>query len=264
MEVDFSFLRQPVFWTALGVLVALTTFLINNLKGRPLWHRRMQKLLDRERTFYDSLSVALPVPDADSEEGLAQRYFDDIENGVRGIEALSAAERRDKARELRELVKELRATHQTLVTALAHFSGTNAKQFIQGWPEVEETLQSNYDSGQIPSDAHTHCTNVVDLVGQLTSNQNGESVGFEEIRRLGYSVVVQDRDVVLPMMRWILDRCQMEAKIIGHSLRAGDTRRAIRLKEKYRFDTKHTHSRMKRTLNMMQRLAAEFAALAKG
>jgi len=261
MNLNFSFLGKPVFWSAVCALIALTGLLITNLKGRPLWYYRMQRALNRERTFYDSLAAILPAPDPMSKEGLAQSYFEAVESGVAGIEALSANERRAAAQKLRSLVATLQATHHTLVEALEPFSEINAKQFIDGWRSVQQGLQTVYYGGRIPSDAHTHCSEVQALVWDLTSNSKNRSAGLEKIRGLGDSVVAQDRDIILPLMHSILERCQREVNLISSSLRTDDVQRAIWLKEKYWFDMKHTYLSMKRALDKIRRLAEEFTAL---
>ncbi len=79
--------------------------------------------------------------------------------------------------------------------------------------------------------------------------------GLSQIRDLGYSVVVQDRDVIIPVMRAILDRTRSELAIIGKAIRKGNRRRAIRLKEKYWFDVEETFQTIRGSLDTMRQLA---------
>lgn len=190
MSLDLSFFGKPVFWSAVGVIVALTGLLITNLKGRPLWYRRMQRLPNRERVFYKSSTATLQATDPASEEGLARSYFDAVDNGLGGIEGLSASERRAAAQKLLDLVATLQATHHTLVEVIEPFSEFDARQFIDGWGVVQKKFQTVYHGGRIPSEAHTHCSKVQQLVWDLTSNPKEGSAGLDKIRELGYSVVV--------------------------------------------------------------------------
>lgn len=263
--IDFSFLKAPVFWSAIGVMIGLATFL--NLKGRPFWHWRLQRLLNHERKFYDSYPVTTAAVDAGSEESIARQYFDAVEDGVSAMAALSDAERRAAAANLRELVGTLQATHHTLVESLQPFSETDSKEFLKNWSSVQAKLQSIYYGGKIPSDAHTHCSLVVSLVQsivmQLSSPSNEAATpAIVRLRNLGYSVVAQDREVILPVMWSVLDRCHAEVGLISFSLRDGDARRAIRLKEKYWFDVKHSYTRLRQSLQKMRSLSDEFTRLA--
>jgi len=260
-NIDFSFLKTSVFYSAIGVMIALATFL--NLKGRPFWHWRLQRLLNSERKFYDSFPAAAAALDPASEEGIARQYFDAVEEGVSAMAALSDSERRAAAAKLHELVATLQATHQTLVDSLQPFSETDSKEFLKNWSAVQAKLQSNYLGGKIPSDAHTHCSLVQSIVWNLSSSGSETlTPTMVRLRNLGSSVVAQDREVILPIMRSVLDRCQAEVVLISAALQNGDGRRAVRLKEKYWFDVKHSYMRMKQSLDKMHALSDEFTQLA--
>lgn len=260
-NIDFSFLKMPVFWSAIGAVIALATFL--NLKGRPFWHWRLQRLLNSERAFYDSIPIPAASVDSASEESMARQYFDAVEEGVSAMAALSNGERRAAAVKLHELIGTLQSTHQTLVDSLQPFSESDSKEFLKNWSTVQAKLQSNYFGGKIPSDAHTHCSLVQSIVWSLSSRGNEtHTPAMARLQNLGSSVVAQDREVILPVMRWVLDRCQSEVALISVALRDGDARRAIRLKEKYWFDVKHSYTRMLESLQKMRSLSSEFTRLA--
>lgn len=260
-DTDFSFLKMPVFWSAIAVVIALATFL--NLKGRPFWHWRLQRLLNSERKFYDSFPVPAASVDSASEEGMARQYLDAVEEGVSAMVALSDGERRAAAAKLHELVGTLQATHQTLVDSLQPFSESDSKEFVKNWSAVQAKLQSNYFGGKIPSDAHTQCSLVQSIVWNLSSSGNETPTpAMARLQNLRSSVVAQDREVILPVMRSVLDRCQSEVALISVALRDGDARRAIRIKEKYWFDVKHSYKRMQQSLQKMRTLSEEFTRLA--
>jgi hypothetical protein len=260
LGIDFTFLTKPVFWSAIGVLIALATLF--NLKSRPLRFWRLQRLLNRERRFYESFPASPPPPESDSEEGRESAYIAAVEDGVAAIEGLSPAERRAAATNLVELIGTLQATHATLVEALQPFSEMEVKTFLADWSAVQGKLQTAYFGGQIPSDAHTHSSRVRSLVWELTSSQTGQrSTSLERLRKLGDSVVTQDKEVIIPVMRSVLDRCQTEVGLISMALRDRDVRRAIRIKEKYWFDVKRSCLRMQHALQKMRVLGNEFSRL---
>jgi hypothetical protein len=255
----FDFLTKPVFWSAIGVLIALATFI--NLKGRPFRHWRLQRLLNQERAFYERIPIAGAAPNKASEEGMASRYFGAIEDGVSAVAALSDSERRQAAAKLSELVRELQITHQSLVGSLQPFSQIDSREFIKGWDASQAKLQTIYHDGKISHDAHTHCTKVESVVQDLCSSGN-TTPAMARLQQLGSSVVVQDHDVIIPVMHSILDRCQREVALISLVLREGDTRRAIRLKEKYWYELKHDYRRLQQSLEKMRELGSAFSELA--
>lgn len=129
-------------------------------------------------------------------------------------------------------------------------------QRLKNWPQEESKLNSIYLGGGIVSEAHTHCSEVESVVWDLCSRKDLQNTpGLSQIRDLGYSVVVQDRDVIIPVMRAILDRTRSELAIIGKAIRKGNRRRAIRLKEKYWFDVEETFQTIRGSLDTMRQLA---------
>ena len=260
-NIDFSFLTKPVFWSAVSVTIALATFL--NLKGRPFWHWRLQRLLNRERAFYERVPISSAASDKVSDEGVASQYFGAIEESISAIAALSDSERREAATKLSELVGELQITHQSLVDSLQSFSRIDSREFLKDWDASQAKLQSIYYGGKIPHDAHTHCSKVESIVWHLCSSGNAtRTPAMARLRQLGSSVVVQDRDVILPVMHSILDRCQREVTLISLVLREGDARRAIRLKEKYWYEVKLDYRRLLQSLEKMRALGSAFSKLA--
>jgi hypothetical protein len=247
-----------VFWSALGTIGAFVGFLFTNLKGRPLWYRRMSKHLRNERAFYAHLPRPVAEPSGEEPDlDLAETYFAAVDGGVTGVEQLTPAERRVARKDLVVLVDELQKTHETLVTALQPFATTDARAFIDEWKVAEERLATIYVGGRVISSAHTHCTLIEQLVRQLTYGPN--AIQNDQLRRLGYSVVTQDRDVIIPVMKSVFARCFEEAKIIGESLRAGKVSRAIHLKEKYWFDVQRTYDRMSAALERMRNVSRQLS-----
>lgn len=96
---------------------------------------------------------------------------------------------------------------------------------------------------------------------QLTYGER--AINSEQLRQLGYSVVTQDRDVILPVMKSVLARCASEVAIKGASLRAGDIHRAILLKEKYWFDVQRTYERIDQALAKMHSVARQLSMATK-
>jgi hypothetical protein len=260
-NINFGFLKNPVFWSAISGMIALATFL--NLKGRPFWHWRLQRLLNRERAFYERVPASSATWDNASEEGVASQYIGAVEEGISAIEALSDSERREAATKLLDLVGTLQTTHQSLVDSLESFSETDSREFLKNWDASQKKLQSIYYGGKIRSEAHTHCSKVESIVWELCSSGNATCTPtMARLRQLGSSVVVQDREVILPVMYSILDRCQREVTLISLVLREGDARRAIRLKEKYWFEVSNGYLRLLQSLKKMRTLGNEFSGLA--
>jgi hypothetical protein len=250
---------QSWVWSAIGTTLALATFLITNLPKRPLWYRRMQRLLRTERAFYDSVASRAVAPDHQSEEALAIKYFDAVDQGLAGIAELTSAERRTTAAKLGELIDELQISHATLVKALQPFAEQGARAFLDNWHATANDLGTVYFGGTVASSAHTHCSAVEQLVNQLVHQAGLKNA---KLAQLGYSVVVYDADVVVPVMNSILSKCDVEAGLISQSIAAGDVRRAIMLKEKMWFDMRGMYTRVNRALGGMRAAAQALSSAA--
>jgi hypothetical protein len=259
---DLNFLTEPVFWTAVGVFVAVAALLVNLLKGTHWRYIALQRRLKKERNFYDTFPNTRQPPDPQSQpvltqDSLKQLYLNAVDRGLSGVEVLPVENRRKVSSELRDLISELQRTHQTLVDALELFSLLDAKAFFEGWRSAKSELSRKYHGGTIASDAHTHCSAVVNTVLDLCSQIPEEAPGYRRIEEITRSVISQDWEVIVPVMTSILERSQLELDLIAHSIEKGDKRRAIQLKEKYWFDAQHDYQTIRNSLDKMRRLSNE-------
>ncbi len=123
-----SFLTSAVFWTAAGVVVAAVVGLAPLARGTSWRYIGLQKLLNRERSFYEDCKGYRPKSERlDPAEDLAESYFGAVDAGLGGIGLLSRTQHREAKSKLQELILNLQRTHQTLVNALESFASQDAK-----------------------------------------------------------------------------------------------------------------------------------------
>lgn len=247
----FETLKSEAFWTAVGSLVALISLVI------PVFffarHRSLQRILDHERRFYET--VPRGQVSQELQTNSIHAYMDAVDRSLVGLERLPSAARQAASQKLRDLLANLRATHESLVKAIQPFALTSAKTFLDGFDQFQAEFSSLYHAGRIPSDARTHCHDVERVVSDLSALISFDTPGWQDIQALRSSVVIYDREVIVPIMVSILERAQLEIAMIAHCLRDGDKRKAIWLKERYWFDVKPLYQSVTATLGKMSSLA---------
>lgn len=185
-----------------------------------------------------------------------QGYLSSVALSLRGFEALPADALKSSKAQLRGLLSSLRATHQTLVSALKPFSIGDARKFFEEFDSFAQEFSTLYHGGQIPHTARTHCREVEDRVRELESRIPNNSPGMREISSLCLSVVMQDQDVIVPLMVELLDRAQREVTIIGQAIRDRDFRKAVFMKERLWFEVKGIYQELDVSLTKMSDLTA--------
>lgn len=247
-------LASATFWTAVGALAAIAAVFAPFLTGKRWGDRLLQRLLARERAFYAEASSQRSNPRPTPETDLTQQYFSAVDLGVSGVKSLPDAAKRPVRDQLRALIQELRVTHESLFTVLQLFSEDDAGRFFGEFSDSKRTFDKVYVRGNIAHEARTHCHDIEMAVDGLMSAIPAGTPGADALLSLRYSVVVQDQDVIVPVMLAILERTRMEMELIALSIRRNEKRRAIRLKEKYWFDVAPLHLQLRDTLDSMDRV----------
>jgi hypothetical protein len=178
------------------------------------------------------------------------------------IANLPEEERKRTKKELRELLSQLRATHATLVQTLKLFTTNDAKTFFEEFDDFNQNFGALFQGGKIRHEARTHCDDVVQIVDDLvsklelsTTGERAEQIGA--LRQLGYSMQGVDQDLIVPIMRYILSKTEVELSLINSVIRDGDKTKAIWLKERYRFDVEKLYERLREALDRMDALSSK-------
>lgn len=253
-----EWLKQPWFWGAVSAVAAVLGFLFTHLIGkRRFRYWRLQRVLDSERSFYSAIAAPRLGGSEPLAEGITQRYVASVDQGLVGVSQLSPTTPKEAKEQLRRLISNLRATHQTLVTALEPFSLADAKQFFEGFEGFSQKLQTLYYGGNIPHDARTHCGEIEGVISELDRHLNGSAQGWRDISSLRYSVVANDRDVIVPLMVEVLERAQTEMLLVAQSIRGGNLTKAVILKERFWFEVKAFYTQLTSSLSKMGNLVTQ-------
>jgi hypothetical protein len=260
--------KSEIFWSAFGALVAfaglvgtICVAIIALLKAHE--GRRLQAVLNEERKFYEEKARrVIPPPVELPEKAITDRYLNSIQSGLLAIVQLPHEQRNKTKGEIRKLISQLRTTHETLVQALKPFTTNNAKRFFEEFDQFNQDFGALYDGGNIPHNARTHCDEVVQIVNELTFQLQADITGLPseriyKIQEINYSMEHADRDIIVPVMTYILSRTEVELSLINSVIWDGDKRKAIWLKERYRFDIKNLYSQLEDTLTTMSNLVSQ-------
>ena len=186
---------------------------------------------------------------------MADQYVRGIRDGLTTIGKLDESQRAAAKEKLRDLIRQLRATHKTLVEALKPFTTDRTTVFFDKFDDFNQNFGALYHSGNIPHDARTHCDDVVaivnDLAAQLAPNE------WHPIRNIANLMQSADEDIIVPLMRGILARTEVELSLIGSAIRDKEYEKALWLKERYRFDVKHLYERLDEALTQMSDLRSQ-------
>jgi hypothetical protein len=253
--------QSSTFWSAFGALIAfaglvvtITGLIVAFLKGTK-W-KRLQKTLDNERRFYEEQARRVQQkPIRLPEESIIDQYLNSIEKGLLSIDALKPKERSAIKDRLSKLISELRTTHATLVENLKLFTTDDVKDFINNFNVLNQNFGAVYDAGNIPDNARTHCTAVLDILQGLESQLETTSAQIQGIINIRYSMEYADEDIIVPMMTYILSKAEVELSLIGSAIRERKIKKAIWLKERYRFDIKNFYQRLDDALIKMRELS---------
>jgi hypothetical protein len=249
-------LQQQWFWGAVAAIVALLGFVFTHLVGkRRLRYWTLQRLLSRERSFYSLMQPRRRDPRLDPSKTTAEEYVSSVARSLLGFDALPPTVVKETKGELSKLLDNLRATHQTLVAALEPFSLTDAKKFFEKFDTFAAKFGTLYHGGQIPHNARTHCSEITGVIYALNQKM-GNVPGWSDISTLTQSVVVCDREVIVPLMIEVLDRTEVELSIIGQAVRARDFRKAVYIKERFWFEVMGFYGDLNESLNKMDSLAS--------
>jgi hypothetical protein len=258
MSVAF---QSEVFWSAFGALVAFAALLGTAAAGTfPLvkaWRRRrLQRVLDKERQFYETLARRV-VATGPLQQSTADRYVNGIRDGLATISKLDAKQRATTKVKLQELIGQLRATHETLVGALKLFTTNNASVFFDKFEEFNRNFGVLFDSGNVRHQARTHCGDVVETVTELVAKLGVGQNEWHPIRQIASLMQSADQDIIVPVMLDILRRTEVELSLISASIRDKEFAKALWLKERYRFDVKGLYDRLDQALTQMSELRSQ-------
>jgi hypothetical protein len=259
MLTSQEWFKEDWLWKAIGGVVGLAAFivaLLTFLRGTGWRYRRLQRILDKERSFYAAIPSHQSAVGHTLVQGTAQTYFSAVNRGISGIDSLPPDARTVAREKLKALLLNLRTTHQTLVTILEPFSTGDAKKFLEEFDGFNTKFTTLYHGGQIAHDARTHCFEIEQVLDELRSKIQFTTPGWSDIDSLGQSVVVQDTDVIVPIMTEILDRTQTELVLIAEAIRKGDKPRALALKEKFWFDIRNLYYEVSGSLAKMTDLVS--------
>jgi hypothetical protein len=246
------------FWAVVGSIAAVIALIPMILAAARVIRRRSESsFLSKERSFYEKVRAERSptshreISPESGSDGLVIQYLSDVREGVEGLKELSHQELDQARDDVRALISELRKTHQALAEALEVFETLDVRRFFDGFESSRLRISALYNNGDIPAEVRTHCTKVENLVWKMTGYLPTGAVGIDRIRRLGHSVVVMDKEVIVPVMGAILERAHDEADLIERSIRAGNKKRAIWVKEKYWFEVQPMYKNIKDSLRKM-------------
>lgn len=248
--------QSEVFWSALGALVAFAALLGSATAGAYALYkvgrrRKLQRVLDKERQFYEKQARRVGPP----QESTADQYIRDIRDGLRTIGKLDEKQRVATKVKLRELIDQLRATHKTLVEALKPFTTNDATVFLAQFDTFNQNFGALYHSGNIPHDARTHCGDVIEIVNELATQLGPNQ--WHPIQKIASSMRSADEDIIVPVMQDILAKTEVELSLISSAIRDKEFKKALWLKERYRFDVTHLYERLDEALTQMSQLRTQ-------
>lgn len=249
-------LRSELFWAAFGGIIALVALLWTPIGSLiPYFRkRRLQHLLIAERKFFESNP---PVGQTDQ----VTRYIGAVKNALQTISKLGPADTKIITENLRRLIGELRATHVTLANTMKPFRMENATKFLEVFDDIIQDFDTLWlADGRYRHEVRTHCGQVEMIVGQILSEfkepleANQESI--RDLQQIGWSMTHLDNEIIVPVMDEILVRTKADYYLIKAAIRSGNQTRAIRFKEKLRFDTDNLFLQLNSALEEMNRLEA--------
>lgn len=256
---------SQIFWAAFAALVAFATLLGVNARVIIIWLnagklKRLQASLDKERKLYEmyAMQVATEIIKL-PEESAIESYLTAIKDGVLAIAELPDDKREKIKDKVRKLISELQKTHETLVRSLKLFTTNSAKIFFDDFEKFNDDFDVLYQSGTINNTARTHCSQVVEIVNEITESIAKDIVGntpdyIESIRKIGWSMEYADQKAIVPIMQYILSKTKVELSLIKSALLEGDKYKAIWLKERYRFDIAKLYKDLNNSLTNMSDL----------
>jgi hypothetical protein len=255
-----DWIKQPWVWGAFSAIVAALGFAFTHFVGK---HRFrywwLQRFLDKERTFYRAQPAPTQAAMSDPAATIPQKYVFSIEQSLTGFEQFPAETAVREAKEqLRGLLTNLRITHNTLVSVLKTFSLENGKHYFEKLDDYQADFLTHYFGGKIPHDAHTHCEEIVRVIANLNKRTPPTTPGWQDISALQYSVVVNDRDVIVPMMKEVLERTHSNLSIIAEVAKVGDFRKAVIIKEHFWFEIQGFYYQLNSSLEKMDALISRF------
>lgn len=248
--------QSEVFWSAFSALVAFAALFGSAAAGtyalfKAVTRRRLQSVLDKERQFYEKQARRVEL--ITNRQPTADQYIRDIKDGLTIIGKMDEKQRVAAKDKLRELIDQLRATHATLVEALKPFTTNKVTVFFEEFDAFNQNFGSLYNSGNIPHNARTHCGEVVDIVNELAA-QLAPPNQWHPIQSIASSMQSADEDIIVPVMLEILSRTEVELSLISSAIRDKEFKKALWLKERYRFDIKHLYNRLDEALTQMSQL----------
>jgi hypothetical protein len=255
-ESIYKALGTEAFWAAVGVLVTIGGLLVALRK----WVRnsQLQTVLNNERRFYEVQARRVAPPAVKlPEESAIDRYIHSINTGLVSIEELPESVKREAKERIRKLIAQLSATHASLIKALSPFEITEAKRFFEGFDQFNQEFGSLYNAGEIPRNTRTHCTEVEETVAEIIAviqRQMPEWAGLYKLQELGYSMRYADQEVIVPIMVSILAKTEVELSLIRTAIEDDNKKKALWLKERYRFDIHGLFGRLNTALNQMHEL----------
>ncbi|MFS8978262.1 DUF3294 domain-containing protein [Cupriavidus necator] len=254
-------IQSDVFWSAISALAAFAGLLGSAAAGtyalfKAGRRRRLQGVLDKERQFYENQARRVVSPSNGSPQGsTADQYIRDIRDGLMTIGKLDEKQRPAAKDKLRELIDQLRATHATLVETLEPFTTNDATVFFDQFDKLNQHFGSLYHSGNIPHNARTLCGDVIEIVNELATQLALDE--WHSIRKIAYSMRRADNDIIVPVMQEILARTEVELSLISSSIRDKEFKKALWLKERYRFDVTYLYERLDEALTQMSQLRSQ-------
>ncbi len=248
--------KSELFWAAFSGIIAFVALLWSPLGNLfPYFRkRRLQITLNKERNFYEH-QIARINPDDDM-----AGYISTIKNALQTIGGFSIEQQAIIKAKLRDLIKELRATHKTLVDHLKPFTTNDANSFLKEFDTTNQNLETLWKTdGNFRHEVRTHCEDVEEIVNQIITILQPGSIEVSQnqiqgLYQIGWSMKSADVDIIVPVMNQILNKVKVELSLINSAIRDGNKFRAIRLKEKYRFDSDNLFKQLSDALDKMNEL----------
>jgi len=259
MPTALEWFKEDWVWKAIGAVVAIAGCIVTVLaflRGTRWRYWRLQRILDKERSYYAAKSSARSTVGENLVQGTAQSYFSSVNMGISGIENLPPHAKTIAREKLKALLLNLRTTHQTLVTVLEPFSTGDAKKFLEEFDSCNSEFIVLYHGGEIAYNARTHCSEIESVLDELGRQIQCNTPGWSDVDSLRESVVHQDREVIVPIMTEILERTKTELGLIEQAIRDRDKPKALALKEKFWFDVRDMYGEIRGSLTKMTDLVS--------
>lgn len=248
--------KSELFWAAFSGIIAFAALLWTPLGNLiPYFRRRhLQRTLNNERNFYKQ-QVIRNKPDDDMVS-----YLSTVKNALQTIGGLSNEKQVEIKIKLRSLIEELRATHKTLVESIMPFTSDDANWFLKEFDIINQKLEALWKTdGKYRHEVRTHCGDVErlanDIVQILNTRTNEVPPNqIQELYQISWSMTSADVEIIVPIMNNILNKIKVELSLIASAISTGSKLRAIRLKEKYRFETDNLFQQLSEALDKMNEL----------